>query len=121
MFAKLGWYLEKCFNLVWACLNLLVYFIFHPKKLRSFLFPIFSSINEFYQVSHGELNDFEQTPLFKQMKQDMIFARSNVFNMEAIVTRPNETQTLATLVYQLKPKTVFEIGTYNGFTTYHFA
>jgi predicted O-methyltransferase YrrM len=41
--------------------------------------------------------------------------------MEAIVTRPNETQILSTLTCAVKPKTVFEIGTYNGFTTLHFA
>jgi predicted O-methyltransferase YrrM len=41
--------------------------------------------------------------------------------MEASVTRPNETQILATLTCEFQPKTVFEIGTYNGFTTLHFA
>jgi predicted O-methyltransferase YrrM len=120
-FGKVSWYLTNLRNLIIASLRTLVYCIFHPKEFAKLFFLFFSTLNEFYQVSHGRLRNFEDTTLFQRVKKDNIFCRSNVFNMEAIVTRPNETQILATLTCELEPKTIFEIGTYNGFTTLHFA
>lgn len=119
--SKVGWYLANLRNLFVVCVRVFIHCIFHPKELYRIFFAFFSICNEYYQVSHGELINFETTPLYKEMKTKAIFVRSNVFNMESIVARPNEISTMATLVYQLKPKTVFEIGTYNGFTTLHFA
>jgi len=118
---KLIWYLSNLRNLVIASVRTLIYCLIHPKEFFKLFFLFFSTLNEFYQVSHGKLLDFEQTDLFRTIKNDHIFCRSNVFDMEAIVTRPNETQILATVTCELKPRTVFEIGTYNGFTALHFA
>ncbi len=120
-FNKIGWYLVNLKNFFIACVRIAIHCLLHPKDFSRLFFYFFSTINEFYQVSHGKLNNFEQTPFFQQMKREMVFVRSNVFNMESIVTRPSETQILSALVCQLKPKTIFEIGTYNGFTTLHFA
>jgi len=119
--SKSVWYLTNLRNLFIALARTVVYCIFHPQKFSQLFFLLFSTLNEFDQASFGRLQNFEDTPLFKIMKNELIFCRSNVFNMEAIVTRPNETQILATLSHELKPKTVFEIGTYNGFTALHFA
>ncbi len=119
--SKISWYLTNLRNLLIVCVRVLIYCCIHPKEFYRLSFFFFSTINEFYQVSHGALDDFEKTRLYTQMKSRMILARSNVLNGEAFVTRPNETQTIATLVCHLQPKTIFEIGTYNGFTTMHFA
>lgn len=121
MLHKLGWYLEKIVNLLWVLFNLFFYLIFHPKEMKRFLFPIFSSINEFFQSSHGGLKKFETTALFKKLSSKTIFAKSNLFNQEEHVTRSMETHFLATIVDGYAPKTIFEIGTYNGFTTLHMA
>jgi len=118
---KLGWYLVNLRNLIIAGVRSFIYCIVHPKELSKLFFLFFSTLNEFYQVSHGRLRNFEDTQLFKRIKKDNVLCRSNVFNSEAIVTRPNETQILSTLTCALNPKTIFEIGTYNGFTTMHFA
>ncbi len=119
--SKAGWYLVNIRNLIIASVRTFIYCLLHPKQLGKLFFLMLSSLNDFYQVSHGKLRNFEDSQLFQIIKKDNIFCRSNVFNMEAIVTRPNETQILSTLTCELKPQTVFEIGTYNGFTTLHFA
>jgi len=86
-----------------------------------FLFSIFSDINEFHQMAFGRLKDFEETKFFKQLSSHFIFAQSNLFNRDVKVTRSMETHFLSTLVKELNPQTVFEIGTYNGFTALHLA
>jgi len=55
------------------------------------------------------------------MTEYIHFSKSNVFNADLKVTRAMETQALASLVCLFQPRTIFEIGTYNGFTTLHFA
>ncbi len=119
--SKIFWYLINLRNLLVVCVRTLFYCLVHPQKIATFLFALYSVLNEFYQSSHGHLYNFEATKLFQEMKSHMAFVRCNIFNMESIVTRPNETQTLCALVSHLKPKKIFEIGTYNGFTTLHFA
>jgi predicted O-methyltransferase YrrM len=84
-------------------------------------FPLFSTINEFYQSTHGGLYNFEDTNFFKRLKEEQIFCRCNTFNAESVVTRTGETQILSSLIMRLRPRKVFEIGTYNGFTALHFA
>jgi len=121
MLRKCGWYLGKLLNFLWASLSLFVYFIFHPKQFRAFLFSILSDINEFHQVAFGRLKDFEKTEFFRQLSSHFIFAQSNLFNRDFKVTRSMETHFLATLVKELVPQSIFEIGTYNGFTTLHLA
>ncbi len=121
MFNKAAWYAGKVLNLLWVLLKLLFYLPFHPRKLKDFLFPIFSSINEFYQSSHGGLKDFQETKFSQDLTDKGIFARSNLFNQDGHVTRSMETHFMATLVEGYAPKTIFEIGTYNGFTTLHMA
>ena len=113
--------MEKLSLFGWVCLKLVFYFLFHPWRLKDFLFPIFSSINEFYKDSYGGLKNFEQTALFKRITEKPIFAQSDLFDRDSKVTRSMETHFLATLIKAVDPKAVFEIGTYNGFTTLHLA
>ncbi|MDE2028478.1 MAG: class I SAM-dependent methyltransferase, partial [Candidatus Omnitrophica bacterium] len=94
---------------------------FHPKQFKDFLFLVFSDINESHQMIYGRLKNFEETPFFKQLSSHLIFAQSNLLNRDFKVTRSMETHFLATLVKELKPATIFEIGTYNGFTALHLA
>ena len=119
--AKFFWYIKRVLNLVVVCLRLLLYCITHPKKIYHLCFSIFSTINEFYQTTHGQLLNFEDTKIFKEISKNTIFSKNNVFNMDSKVTRPMETQVLSALVCFLQPRSIFEIGTYNGFTTLHFA
>jgi predicted O-methyltransferase YrrM len=72
-------------------------------------------------MSFGSLKDFEETKFFQQLSSHFIFAQSNLFNRDIKVTRSMETHFLATLVKELGPQAIFEIGTYNGFTTLHLA
>ena len=72
-------------------------------------------------MAYGRLIDFEKTKFFQQLSSHFIFAQSNLFNRDSKVTRSMETHFLATLVKELNPRTIFEIGTYNGFTALHLA
>jgi len=121
MFKKCCWYLGKLLNFLWAGINLILYFVIHPNQFKSFLFLIFSDINEFHQMAYGRLKGFEETKFFKQLSSHFVFAQSNLFNRDSKVTRSMETHFLATLVKELNPQNIFEIGTYNGFTTLHLA
>ena len=121
LFRKICWYIEKLSLFCWACVRLFFYFLVHPWKIKDLFFSLFSSINEFYKVSHGGLKNFEQTAIFEKITQKLIFAQSNLFGRDAKVTRSMETHFLATLIKAVDPKTIFEIGTYNGFTTLHLA
>jgi predicted O-methyltransferase YrrM len=118
---KFWWYAKKLSLFCWVCLRLFFYFLFHPLRIKELLFPIFSSINEFYTVSHGGLKNFEKTKLFEKIAQRNIFAQSNLFDRDSKVTRSMETHFLSTLIKAVGPETIFEIGTYNGFTTLHLA
>jgi predicted O-methyltransferase YrrM len=118
---KISWYLMNLRNLFFACVRISFYCLRYPQKSKKLLFLFFSTINEFYQSSHGCLYNLEDTQFYNELKEGLIFSRCNTFNKEALVTRPGETQVLSGLVAVLKPNSVFEIGTYNGFTALHFA
>src|ERR1041385_6227477 len=94
---KALWYLGAFKNFSVVCVRTLIYCIVHPREFYRLFFLLFSTLNEFDQVSFGRLRNFEETPVYQRIKREILFCHSNVFNMEAIVTRPNETQILATL------------------------
>ena len=119
--AKILWYGRNLLNLLIALIRISLYFVRHPRKVSQLFFSFFLTINEFYQYSHGRLYSFKSTKTYQELKNQLIFARCNFFNADANVARPVETQILASLVSYLRPKTVFEIGTYNGLTALHFA
>ena len=115
------WYARNLLNLLIAAVRIFFYFLRKPKKVSKLLFSLFSTINEFYQYSHGRLYSFETTRTFGKIKKDLIFAKCNFFNTDPSIARPVETQVISSLADYLKPKNIFEIGTYNGFTTLHLA
>ncbi len=121
LYSKIKWYLNNLFNLCKAVARIFIYCLFHPKQFSKFLFPIFVAINDFYQSSHGELFSFEKTNTYQALRANRVIAQCNFFNSDPTVTRPVETQVLSSLVRHFQPKTIFEIGTYNGFTTLHLA
>lgn len=118
---KACYYLSRFLNLCIACLRLTVYCLIHPKEIGKLLFPIFSRINAFYQVSHGRLENLEETDFFKNITDQNLFAKANIFNVDKKVMHRSETLVLASLVYAIAPQSIFEIGTYDGLTTLHFA
>ena len=120
-FRKFLWYLEKLTLFFWVCLRLLFYFVLHPFRAKDLFFSIFSSVNEYYSDSHGALRNFKDTKLFKEIAEQFIFAQSNLFSRDNKVTRSMETHFLSTLIKAVNPQTIFEFGTYNGFTTLHMA
>lgn len=118
---KVFWYARNLLNLLIVMVRICFYSLRNPKKVSRLLFSLFSTINEFYQYSHGQLYSFETTKTFRQLKKDFIFAQCNFFNADPSIARPIETQIISSFVDYLKPKNIFEIGTYNGFTTLHLA
>ncbi len=122
MFKGILWYIKKFLNLCYICLQLFIYGVCHPKRtLYGLLVPIVQTINEFHQFTHSRLLDFAGTKAYQDISQETIFSMTNVFNMDFNVTRPIETQVLSALVRHFHPQTIFEIGTYYGFTTLHMA
>jgi len=55
------------------------------------------------------------------MTEKIKFSKSNCLNVNFGTIRPIESQVLAALVSHLKPKTIFELGTYTGFSTIHLS
>ena len=118
---KFFWCLDKIWNYIFVNIRILIYGLFHPRKILELSFSVYSTINEFYKVSHGQLLHFEDSEFFKKISKEFIFAKCNVFNRDANVTRSAESQVLAALVQAFDPQSIFEFGTYNGFTTLHLA
>lgn len=118
---KVIWYVTNLWRLCIVSVRILLHCLASPRKFYQLFFSMFSLFNEFYQVSHGRLRNFEDTVTYQQLKKGLYFVQCNYFDSDSRVTRPVETQILATLVKYFQPKTVFEIGTYFGFTTLHFA
>ena len=118
---KFSWLIKSLLHFLVAGARILWSCLLSPRTLRDLLFSFYSTLNEFYQVTHGSLADFKETRLWKAMEAEKVFAEVNYVNMDLTVTRPVEVQVLATLTRHLNPKAVFEIGTYSGFTALHFA
>jgi predicted O-methyltransferase YrrM len=119
--SKVLWYARNLLNFVIACVRIFFYCLRHPRKAGTLAFHFFSTINEFYQSSHGALENFETTRTFLDLQKKNSFAQSNYFNFDSQVARPVESQVLAALTKHFNPTRIFEIGTYSGFTTLHFA
>jgi len=119
--SKFIWYLKNIRNLCVVLIRLLIYFIVRPKKIPILLFSLFSTINEFYQVSHGKLMNFYNTKVYDDIQSKFDFSKANIFNSDPKVARPMETQVLSALVSYYQPKAIFEIGTYSGYTALHVA
>ena len=118
---KISWLFKTLFHFLVASARILAYCLFKPRALGDLAFSLYSTVNEFFQVTHGKLADFRETQTWKAMEAGKEFASVNYPNMDKKVMRPVEVQVLAALTRHLNPRTVFEIGTYNGFTTFHFA
>lgn len=118
---KIFWYIEKLIVFLFVCICSLIYCLLHPKKFFELFFMLFSTINEFYQYSKSKLLNFKESKVFQGIQKNVVYAKSNVFNIDPDVARPMETQVLSSLVNYFKPKSILEIGTYNGFTAMHFA
>ena len=118
--SKIFWYIEKLLIFGFVCIRLFFYCLVHPKKFFELFFILFSNINAFYQSSIGRLLNFNESKIYDKIQETQVFAKTNVFNVELEVARPMETQILSSLVSYFKPRTVFEIGTYTGFTAMHF-
>ncbi len=118
---KLSWIVSRIINLFLAVIRVIFYVFIHPKKVGQLCFTLFSTFNEFYQFSHGRLKNFDSTQTAQKLAQSRIFAESNYFNLDLRVSRPQETLVMASLTKYFSPEKIFEIGTYNGFSTLHFA
>jgi predicted O-methyltransferase YrrM len=118
---KIKWYTTNILKLSIVCLRVLFYCLRHPAKLFDLSFSFYSLLNSFYQNSHGHLSDFKESSLSKKLRQETVFAKTDYFATDLSVMRPMEIQILSSLIAYLKPKHVFEIGTYLGYTTLHFA
>ncbi|MCB9748174.1 MAG: class I SAM-dependent methyltransferase [Candidatus Omnitrophica bacterium] len=119
--SKIFTYSGYLINLIVVCIKEFIFIAFRRPSLYRFCFDFCTTMNELYRRSHGKLKNFEETQTFAKLKNDMIFAQCNYFNTDIQVARPKETQVICELVQVLKPKNIFEIGTYSGFTTIHFA
>lgn len=119
--SRLIWYLQNSAKLFVVSVRLLIHSIFHPKLFFRLGFSLFSTLNEFYQYTHGKLYPFKETQTYKKLKNEFSFAKCNYYYSDKNVARSLEVLILSTLVQYFKPKTIFEIGTYTGFTTLHFA
>lgn len=118
-FLKAYYYTYRFFLFIIISIRVLFYGIFHPSVIFNFLFGIVSEIAEFHKRCGGKVINFKESDLYNQITDNVRFSQSNCLNAGFGTIRPIEAQVLASLVSYLKPKTVFEIGTYTGFSTLH--
>lgn len=85
----------------------------------NFLIGIVMEIAEFHKRCGGHLINFRESIIYKDIVSNIYLPRSNCFNVIYGNINPMEAQVLASLVTYFKPQTIFEIGTYNGFSAIH--
>ena len=118
---RICWLFKALFHFIVAGARIVLHGLRRPRELKELGFMLYSTVNEFHQATHGRLADFRETRTWRDMLAAGEFAAVNHAGMDKRVMRPVEVLVLAALTRHLKPRTVFEIGTYGGFTTLHFA
>ena len=118
-FLKFYYYAFRLVLFVVISIRVLLYGLFHPSVIFNFLFGVVTEIAEFHKRCGGNLKNFKESRVCKDMTDVLSFSKSNCLNAGFGTIRPMEAQVLAALVAHLKPKTIFEIGTYTGFSTLH--
>lgn len=116
---EIYYYVSRFALFIFITIRVFLYGILYPKVIFNFLFGVVTEIAEFHKRCGGRVKNFKETKLYRNIVESNCFSRSNVFNSGFGNIRPGEAQVLATLVDHLKPKTLFEIGTFNGFSTLH--
>lgn len=116
---KIYYYLTRGLIFPFIFLRVLWYGLGHPSHMFNFLYGVVTEIAEFHKRTGGRLVNFKSSQLYKQLLKELTLPRSNCFHSQMENIRPIEAQVMATLVTHLRPKTIFEMGTYNGFSTMH--
>ena len=78
-----------------------------------------SEIAEFHKRCGGRVVNFKESDAYSNITEAVCISKSNCFNAGFGNIRPVEAQVMATLVAHYQPKKIFEIGTFNGFSTLH--
>ena len=118
-FLKGYYYVFRAFKFIIISLKVLAYGIFHPSVIFNFLFGVVTEIAEFHKRCGGRVRNFREAALYRDLTAAVRFFKSNCFNADFGTIRPMEAQVLAAVAAHLRPKTVFEMGTYTGFSTLH--
>lgn len=121
IFIKAAYYVIRIVLFLYICLKVLIVGILRPNIIFNFLFGVVTEVAEFHKRCGGPVLDFKDSTIFQEMVRKVEFSRSNCFNAGFGSIRPLEAQILAGLVAHFKPEVVFEIGTFNGFSTLHLA
>jgi predicted O-methyltransferase YrrM len=119
-FLKFFYYFSRLILFVLISIKVLLYGFLHPTVIFNFLFGVVTEIAEFHKRCGGKVRNFAETKICHGITDSIFLPKSNFFNAGFGNIRPTEAQVLAALTAYLRPKKVFEIGTYNGFSALHF-
>ncbi len=119
-FLKFYYYASRIASFFFISLKVFLYGLLHPEVIFNFLFGVITEIAEFHKRCGGAVRNFKETKTYQHILDGSYFPKSNCFNAGFGNVRPMEAQVIATLVAHFNPKTIFEIGTYDGFSTLHF-
>jgi len=120
-FLRFYYYAYRLVWFIFISIKVLLYGLFHPSVIFNFLFGVVTEIAEFHKRCGGKVVNFRESAIYADMTKELGFSKSNCFNADFGTVRPIESQVLAALVTHLKPKSIFELGTYKGFSTMHLA
>ena len=118
-FLKFYYYAFRFVLFTVISIRVLLYGLFHPSVIFNFLFGVVTEIAEFHKRCGGRVKNFKESKVYSEITDTLRFSQSNCLNVGFGTVRPIEAQVLASLVSYLNPKTIFEIGTYTGFSTLH--
>jgi len=108
----------------WLCFLAMIRFLFFFWKFqdtRKLLKKCCLSLLAFYASGRSSLNDFRTSRFYKKRESRLCWAEVSALNPTWGNVRPEEACILATLVSESAPKTIFEFGTLNGYSTVHLA
>lgn len=119
-FLKFYYYSSRLVLFILISIKVLLHGLLHPDVIFNFLFGVVTEIAEFHKRCGEKVRNFTETKIYRGITDSIFLPKSNFFNASFGNIRPSEAQVLATLAAYLRPKKVFEIGTYNGFSALHF-
>lgn len=119
IFLKIYYYLSRLIKFFFITLKVLWYGLWHPQNMFNFFYGVVTEISEFHKRCGGLVVNFNKSKMYRELLNHRDFPKSNFFNADFGTIRPLEAQVMASLVLAAKPKLIFEIGTYNGFSTLH--
>lgn len=107
--------------LIFISLFRLIFFFFYFSAVKRLIQKLFAAVFAYYKDTTIKLADFRQSNFYEKRKDKLCWCQVSILSNSWGNIDGLEITFLSTIVSEIKPKIIFEFGTYNGFTTVHLS